>query len=182
MNNYSPFLTRRSFIAATAASATLTALPIRADLRPQTLGIIDPATPHSAQFASALPQADRIEADLVYPRAMVAAIAQANGAGYPVLACTREATAFVVGELLRGNRERLTILVRHDVTSDGRVRHELIGLESSTLLTAALIGPTWAAKLARVLAQGNAVDANMHRDDSGADLRAGHLVTWLVTS
>jgi hypothetical protein len=182
LNRYSPSLSRRSFIAASAASAALTALPIRANLGLQMLGIIDPATPHSAQFANALSQTTRI-ADLAQPRAMVSAMTQAHGAGYLVLACTREATAFVVGELLRGNRERLSILVRHEVMSRGRVRHELIGLPSSTLLSAALSGPAWAAKLARLVAHNDAPDADIHRDDPGVDpLAAGHLVTWLVTS
>lgn len=179
-------ISRRSFLGATVAGAAATCLHTGLATRRARLCLIDGSVPESALFARALGGATLVEASLRDPIALRASMLEAVAEGRPVLACTREATAFVSAELVRGAGVRLTVLGRHRAVGDGRLSHTIYGYPATPEIAAALDGPLWPARWAKLSSAWAPVGRAAAQHHAGVAPRLpdspGYLVTWRLAA
>ena len=144
---------RREFLAAagvTALSAMGPALVAAAPASALAV-LVDLRVPESRLFAAGFAPAPCIEANLAEPLAMLDALDAALIDGRQIVACTQEATRFVVSELMRCRAAECVIIGRHRRLANARICHELEDCAAPGALAERLARSDWPLALAHSL-------------------------------
>lgn len=171
---------RRDFLNLSGAVLSAPWVSVHSASRPGMIALTEPGVPQSYRFAAACINAQSIPSPLAQPRAALAAIIRELEQGNAVGGCTREATAFVVEQLLRGSVYAAARAAEHRYRANG-LQHRGDGLDQASA-AAALHHPHWPQYLpAALLQQGTRRGGFELITPYAREARSpAHLVTWYV--